>query len=977
MPDQNPTVESLQAELENLRQEHRQLEQHSAILLRLALAQQRPEMSFEQTLGQFTEEVASYLGIQRVSVCVYNRDKTVLRCLDCFDASQGSHSAGLEFEVSQFPGYFAALEHERVIAAEDAVHDARTQEFASSHLLEHGITSMLDSAIRVQRQLRGVMCCQHVGPQREWTEEQQRFLGSVTDLLSLSVATHDMRRTEQTMRALLESAAQGVIAVNESGEITVVNSLVEKLFGYEREALLGQPLEMLIPEDLGDNTLEIQDGNLARSSSHRLGQDQYFTGHHKDGNTFPIEIALSFVKQDGEHLALALLTDVTHRVASERKLKQSEQLYRNVVEDQTDLISRCTPDGVRTFVNRAYCEYHDKTQEELLGSSIYEVIPPHDRKKVRESFQGMTAEDPVHSYEHRVLRPDGKLALNHWLDHAIFDDEGKLQEIQSIGRDVTKEREAEARLREAQRLESIAVLASGIAHDFNNLLTPILIYSEGLRAYFADGSIESSQVLQILAAANRAKELVRQILTFGRESHEIDRQPTAIAPVIQDTLQLLRASVPKQIHFQVSVDSECGTVESDPSELYQILSNLCTNACQAMPAGGTLNVSASEIKLEHTDLPVGRYVQVIVQDTGSGISPEILERIFDPFFSTKPPGEGTGLGLSVVHGAVTGLGGRIDVQSQPGKGTTFVVYLPCTDKKPVLTGSSLGLSNVAIGTERILVVDDEQSVLEATQFMLQQLGYQVTACASANEALTCFSTTPTRFDLVLSDMTMPRTSGVELLRLIREQRSEIPVVLMTGFAGLLNEKELKRYGINEFIIKPLTSQELGSTLRRSLGPGKSEREAKSEERGIKNAEREARSGKLLPTSPPAPRRSQAGVLVVDDDLMVQRSMIQLLSSLGYKPLGASTLAEAREQLVDPAIFAVLVDHHLGGEDGFAEVSKLRELASAGGTKKPPLFIGMTGLGSQEEPAGHQLDGYLVKPFSSEQLQEMLASASTT
>ena len=959
MPDPKNSVESLQIELEKLGQEHRQLEQHNAILLRLALAQQQPELSFEQTLGRFTEEVASYLEIQRVSVCVYNRSQTILRCLDCYDASEGTHTADQEFEVQHFPAYFNALEHERIVAAEDAANDPRTREFIHAYFSEQNISSMLDSPIRVQRKLRGVMCCQHVGPLRKWTKDQQRFLASVTDLLSLSVATHDMRRTEQTMLALLESAAQGVIAVNEAGNITVVNSMVEKLFGYEREELLGLPFEKLIPEDLSDNTLEIQDGNLARSSSHKFGMGKYFSGYRKNGEKFPVEIALSFVKQDGEHLALALMTDVTGRVNSDRKLKQSEQLYRNVVEDQTDLISRCTPDGIRTFVNRAYCEYHDKAPKELLGASIYEVIPPHDRKKVRESFTGMTAENPVHSYEHRVLRPDGKLALNQWLDHAIFDDTGKLQEIQSIGRDVTKEREAEARLREAQRLESIAVLASGIAHDFNNLLTPILIYSEGLRAYFADGSVESSQVLQILAAANRAKELVRQILTFGRESHEAERKPTAIAPVIQDTLQLLRASVPKQIHFIVSVDSECGTVEADPSELYQILSNLCTNACQAMPAGGTLTVSASEVSLEHTDLPAGRYVQVIVQDTGSGIAPENLERIFDPFFSTKPPGEGTGLGLSVVHGAVTGLGGRIVVQSQTGQGTTFVVYLPCTDKKPVQLGRSLGLTHVAVGNERILVVDDEQAVLESTQFMLQQLGYHVTACASANEALTCFSTKPTSFDLVLSDMTMPRTSGVELLRRIREQRPEIPVMLMTGFAGLLNEKELRRYGIDEFIIKPLTAQELGTSIRRSLDPAGEEWGAKSEEQQIASEPE------------PSPPAQQSSILVIDDDSMVRKSMIQLLSSLGYQPLGASSLSEAREQLARHSLGAVLVDHHLNGEDGFAAVPMLRELASVSETQKPTIFIGMTGAGALEEPARHKLDGFLIKPFSAEELRELL------
>lgn len=953
MPANKESVESLKSELESLRQEHDQLQRHNEILLRLALFQQQPELDFEQTIQRFSSEVATFLDVQRVSVWLFNRDQTQLRCIDSYAAAQGTHNSGQELEVSQYPTYFASLKSERVLAVAEAQSDSRTQELRAA-LLEHaGIVSRLDSPIRVHRQLRGVMCCEHVGTIRQWTQAEQRFLASVTDLLSLSVATHDMRRTEETMLALLESAAQGVIAIDEHGSITLVNSLVEKIFGYDREELLGQRLEKLVPEDLSDDTLEIQDGTLSRSSSSRFGLGQYFTGIRKNGEEFPLEIALSFIKHDGEHLALALMTDVTKRVAAERKLKQSEQLYRNVVEDQTDFISRCTPEGVRTFVNKAYCDYHGMTREQLLGGSIYERIPPRDRKKVRESFANLTPEQPVNTYEHRVLRADGKLALNEWIDHAIFDDEGNLHEIQSIGRDITKQREAEARLREAQRLESIAVLASGIAHDFNNLLTPILIYAEGLRTYFSDGSVESSQVLQILAAANRAKELVRQILTFGRDNKEQQRRPTAIAPVIQDTLQLLRASVPRQTHFDVSVDSQCGVVESDASELYQILSNLCTNACQAMPAGGTLTVSASEMLLEHTDLPKGLYVQLIVQDTGSGIAPEVLERIFDPFFSTKPPGEGTGLGLSVVHGVVTSLGGRIEVQSQVGQGTTFLVYLPCTDKQPVASSKPAALSSALAGSERILVVDDEQGVLESTQFMLQQLGYQVTSCSSANEALTCFSSDPERFDLVLSDMTMPRTSGVELLRRIQELRPDIPVVLMTGFAGLLNAAELKRYGINEFIIKPLSAQELGATLRRCL-----------QQTGVAEKLEE----------PPLRVTATAelgSILVVDDDQLVRKAMQQLLSSLGYKPLEASSLDEAREQLAKHPLQAVLIDHHLRREDGFEAVPMLRSSVHAAAGVKPPKFIGMTGSGAVTESPAHQLDAYLVKPFSAEQLREIL------
>ncbi|MCA9232479.1 MAG: response regulator [Planctomycetales bacterium] len=943
----------LQAELERLRESQRQLKQHNAILLRLALAQQS-EQGLEEKLQTFTKEVAQFLSTQRVAVRLFSSDRQRLRCHALYNRAAAEHTAEKDLLVGEYPTYIDSLQSARVIAAVDAMADLRTSEFAKSHLTPLGITSVLHVPIHVGGQLRGVLSCEHIGQQRSWDEADERFAVSVCDLVAASLATSDMRRAQGTMRALLESAAQGVIAVNEAGQITLVNSLIEKVFGYRREELLGTQFEKLIPEGLTGDTLEIQDGTLSRSSS-EIGIGRYFTAQKKDGSIFPVEIALSFVKQDGEHLMLALLTDVTQRVAFERKLKQSEQLYRSVVEDLTDLISRCRPDGTRIFVNDAYCHYHGKSREELLGTAIWEHIPPRDRKKIRESFAKLTPHNPVNIYEHRVLRPDGKLALNEWLDRAIFDDAGVLHEIQSIGRDVTEQREAEARLREAQRLESIAVLASGIAHDFNNLLTPILIYSEGLSNYFADGSVESSQVLQILAAANRAKELVRQILTFGRKGQESRREPTAVAPIIHDTIQLVRASVPTHIDFKINIDTECGVVEADATELYQILSNLCTNACQAMPAGGTLTMSASEVMLQHTELPHGLYTQLIVQDTGAGISQENLDKIFDPFFTTKSLGEGTGLGLSVVHGTVTSLGGNIEVQSQIGKGTTFVVYLPCTDKQPVEGERSKLQQQLSSGDERILLVDDEQSVLESTQFMLQQLGYRVTSCSSANEALNHFSAHPEDYDMVLSDMTMPRTSGIELLRRIRELRAEVPVVLMTGFAGLLNEEELRRIGINEFLIKPINSQKLGSTIRHCLDP--------------------LATSKTKPPASPAdcPKTSPAQVLIIDDDPLILRAMTKLLSSLGYSPFTANSLNEAFERLTSESIDAVLVDHHLGSEDGFESAGEIRN--RAGGT--PPLIIGMSGSGDLENADDYALDGCLVKPFSADQLRHLLERCGST
>ena len=294
--------------LRRLRDEHKLLERHNAILLRLALAQQQPELNFAQTIQRFTTEVAEFLEAQRVSVWIYNRDQTCMRCLDCYDTGDSTHTSDQELEVEKFPQFIAALEEERNIAAADAANDPRTGEFVTWTHTPFSIFSMLASPIRVQRSLRGVMYCEHVGTGRQWTQEQQHFLSSVTDLLAVSIATHDMRRTEETMLALLESAAQGVIAVSDDGLIAVVNSHIEKMFGYQREELIGQPLELLIPEDLSDNTLEIQDGTLARSSSTRIGSQKYFTGCRKDGQKFPAELALSFVQQAVSYTHLTLPT---------------------------------------------------------------------------------------------------------------------------------------------------------------------------------------------------------------------------------------------------------------------------------------------------------------------------------------------------------------------------------------------------------------------------------------------------------------------------------------------------------------------------------------------------------------------------------------------------------------------------------------------------------------------------------------------
>ncbi len=940
-------VDPLEIELEQLRRSERQLKERQALLLRLALSQQNPAVSFDEKLRTFTKEVGNFLQVERTSIWYLDRDNTALRCLNLYVRSSDRHFSGDEMPTKKFPRYLKFLSEEGIIAADHAHTDIHTEEFGQSYLLKYGIVSMLDMALRVGDRLRGVLCCEHVGEPRHWTDDDRDFVTSLADLAAFTLATHDVSRTEEMLRALLDTAAQGVVAVDEHGKIALVNSLVEEMFLYRRKELLGKPLELLIPHDLSDAYFQLSSDKQATRQTLVPVVGKYFHGQRKDGTEFPLEIALSYVQLHDERMSLALLTDATQRVQIEQRLRKSEELYRSVVEDQVDLIARYTPDGIRIFANDAYCRFLGHSREELIGYPLWEHIPVDDHERMRENFARLSADNPVLYYEHCDVTSNGKVVVNQWIDRAIFDSNGKLREIQCIGRDVTQQRATEERLSAAERLESIAMLASGIAHDFNNLLTPILIYAENLQTRLKDGTIEANQVQQIHLAADRAKTLVRQILTFGRKGEQTERTPTPVTEMLRDALQLIRLSIPSHTRLETEIDDDCGVIITNAAELYQVLSNLCTNACYAMSEGGTLSITAHKSQSRNEEHSAENYVQIVVRDTGHGISPGEMGRIFDPFFTTKPEGEGTGLGLSVVHGTVKDLGGTIKVESQVGVGTKFVVLLPCTD---VLEKNSRNANLQAAPTTKshVLLVDDDDLARKSMLLVLKQLGHRVTACSSAHEALTYLTQTKEAFDVVLSDFTMPRMNGLELAEKVHKLQPSLPILLVTGDAGQVDEIAAQKVGISGFIAKPASSQELGTALSRA---------------------RQTDSVEMKAVAPPS-TKAKPHILVIDDNELVRGSLLSLLKTIGFAPRAAANLTEARQLLAEQPVDVVLVDHHLDGENGFAEVPKIfADSRAAEG--HVPLLIGMTGSEFMPENAEYGLDAFLTKPFTAEQLRAVL------
>lgn len=378
----------------------------------------------------------------------------------------------------------------------------------------------------------------------------------------------------------------------------------------------------------------------------------------------------------------------------------------------------------------------------------------------------------------------------------------------------------ENQLSQAQKMEAIGTLAGGIAHDFNNILAIIFGYTEMAKDDAPRNSKLKNDLENVLEAANRAKELVQQILAFSRQT-KIERIPIQLQSLIKEALKMLRSSIPATIEIHDEIDSDCGIVLADPTQIHQILMNLCTNANHAMEtSGGTLKIKLKNTcidkknQISPLDIVPGKYVELIVSDTGSGIGHDEIDRIFDPYFTTKALGRGTGMGLAIIHGIVADYGGHIAVETELGKGSTFHVYFPVMEREalPIVKETE----RIPLGMERILFIDDEELLVRMGKDLLERLGYDVTIRQNSLDALLTFQKAPGNFDVVITDQTMPDMSGAVLARKMLQIRPDIPIILCTGYSNLIDEKTAKSFGIREFALKPLTKSTIAKLLRKVL-----------------------------------------------------------------------------------------------------------------------------------------------------------------
>jgi PAS domain S-box-containing protein len=516
-----------------------------------------------------------------------------------------------------------------------------------------------------------------------------------------------------------------------------------------------------------------------------------------------------------------LLLEVTERQRAEEELRSSES--RLQLQFDRMPIACITWDRERrvTSWNPAAEAMFGFTAQEALGKQPQQfLISPEQQPLVQQVAQRLLAGDSSVQDVNQNLTKDGRTILCEWTNTPLRDPAGAFAGSLSMVQDITERKSMEKQLLRAQRVESIGTLASGIAHDLNNILAPIMMSAQILQLN-KPGEEEREILATIQASAQRGADIVKQVLTFARgvEGERVTLQPNHL---IKEMQSIANETFPKNITFRCNVPRDLWTVTGDATQLHQVLLNLCVNARDAMPDGGALLVSAENVQVAKAGLGLfangkaGPHVLVQVSDTGHGIPPAIIEKIFDPFFTTKEQGKGTGLGLSTVFGIVRSHGGFLDVQSQPGRGSTFKVYLPAQPGKAVLRADATPQPSPRGAGECILVVDDEASIRSVTERTLTQHGYQVLVAANGKEALGLLASHPAAVKAVVTDVMMPVMDGMALALALKQSYPQMPVIACTGWGQEGIQAKLKGLGVESFLEKPYPSSALLTTLRQRL-----------------------------------------------------------------------------------------------------------------------------------------------------------------
>ena len=671
-----------------------------------------------------------------------------------------------------------------------------------------------------------------------WSEASVCFLrdsnGNPTQIMGVSRYIDERKKAEEKIalsekkyRSLFENSSDLLCIHDLNGVLIDTNLHCKPQYGLEREDLFGKNIRNLLPEKKHRKFDEYLKKILAHGSDEGL-----FTSLTRSGEKVILEYRnqLLFDEKGNPVSVHGAARDTTQQFMAQRALEESEEKYRRLV--------RLAPAGIYEFdyeklkftdINDVLCEISGYTRDEFLLQGPSDLITEKSQKTLEKTFEAVFTVHPEELSTEYELKTKNGNTVPVISNARFFYENGKPVRAMAVVHDLTEIRKAEEerrklenRLQQAHKMEAIGTLAGGIAHDFNNILAGMLGYCDLINNHRHDPEKVQKQVEKVRQGVHRAAGLAQQILDFSRKT-EYRKEKIFPADIFKEALKLLRSTLPATIVIREEIHCQ-KQILGDPGKIHQVLMNLCTNAYHAMQdTGGEIFINAEDISLSRTEaaslsLPPGSYIRLCIQDTGHGIAPEILNKIFDPYFTTKAVGKGTGMGLSIVYTIIREHAGIIQVKSSPGKGAHFSIFLPTISSPPAgirikaqpdpVTASGKG--------ERIMVVDDELTILESTRELLEDFGYRADAFRDPEAALDAFDKDPERFDLVITDMTMPKMTGAALAQKIFKTNKKLPVILCTGFNESISKEQALEMGIVKFLQKPVVDRPLPDIVREVL-----------------------------------------------------------------------------------------------------------------------------------------------------------------
>ncbi len=654
----------------------------------------------------------------------------------------------------------------------------------------------------------------------DFTQRDIKIAKSFGELAAIAFAyaksKNDLYRSEEKFRlAFLTSPDAININRLEDGVYTEINEGFTQIMGYSRKETIGKSsIDLNIWKNKKDRERLVE--GLQKNGIVKNLEAEFVS---KSGDIKIGLMSARILSIDNEKTILSMTRDITDKKTIEQKLRESEEQYREYFEENPAGSYITTPEGQLLACNQEYLKiFGFKNKQDAFETPIPQLfMKPDERIKF---INKISRNHDIINEEATLRRVDGQSVAVVENASGLFDENGKLKHIRGFLLDISEQRRLEIQIQQAQKMESIGSLAGGIAHDFNNILFPIIGMSELLLEDLPKGSLERDNAHEINKAGLRAKDLVSQILSFSRQS-ESEMIPVRVQNVLKEVLKLCRSSIPTNIDIEHDIQNDCGSILANATQIHQIGMNLITNAYHAIQdKNGKICITLKEIKIDRhnlidVSLKAGRYLELTVADNGIGIPDNIKNKIFEPYFTTKETGKGTGLGLAVVYGIIKGHGGDIQVDSKVGEGTNFKIYLPLLKISEDKDSNNLHVE-METGNEHILLVDDEPSIAKLEQQMIERLGYKVSVRTSSVEALEAFKTNSDQFDMVLSDMSMPNMTGDQLAGEIKKIKPDIPVIICTGFSERINRDNAEAIGVNAFLMKPIVKTDMAKTIRRVL-----------------------------------------------------------------------------------------------------------------------------------------------------------------